>query len=153
MTRPGRLLPPVLALALMSLPGAAGAAPKTTKAAAMRFEVATPKLKQELEVTRTGKKTVSFKLNLTGSCQRTVTGVARLKGGDLEMDEDEKGVAYPAEEFLHRGKDRCELFLRIKFKDATRAIVQQAEDCKTTCNPVEDLMLRSDASAAGPSRP
>ena len=119
------------------------AAPKAGRPAT-HFRVATAKVKQDLEITPQGKKAVAFKLTIDGSCQRTVNGVARLKGGDLEMDEDEKGAAYPALEYLHRGKDGCELFLRIKYKVANRAIVQQAEDCKTTCPPVENLMFRTE---------
>jgi hypothetical protein len=130
--------PPVAA----ALPGK-----KANKTSTIRFATSSPKLTQELEVTGLGKKTVSFKLNLSGSCQRTFSGVARLKGGDLESDEDEKGVGYFADEYVHTAKNGCALYLRIKVKDAQRAVVKQA-DCDPSCVPVEDLMFRKDTPAA-----
>ena len=141
-----------LALLAALLPTTAEGATKPAAGAGMRFLVTTPKLTQELKVVRKSKKSVAFELNLSGTCQRSVAATAKLKGGDLEMDEDEKGLSYPAEEFVYENKT-CALYLRIKFKDAKRAVVMQAGDCQTTCNPVEDLMFRTDDTVAGKSKP
>jgi hypothetical protein len=134
------------------LPTTADGATKPAAGTGMRFLVTTPKLTQELKVVRKSKKAVAFELKLSGSCQRSVAATAKLKGGDLEMDEDEKGLSYPAEEFVYQTKT-CALYLRIKFKDAKRALVVQAGDCQTTCNPVEDLMFRTDDTVADKSKP
>jgi hypothetical protein len=139
-------------LAALFLPSIAFGAVKPAATAPMRFVVTTPKLSQELKVVRKTKKAVSFELNLSGSCERKLAATAKLKGGALEMDEDEMGVSYPAEEFVYENKT-CAVYLRIKHKDATRAIVVQAGDCATTCNPVEDLMFRTDAAAAPKTKP
>jgi hypothetical protein len=120
----------------------AGAAPRAKTPAPVRFEASASKQKQTLEITPQGRKAVSFKMAIEGSCQRTVTGIARLKGGDLEMDEDENGLMYPAQEYLHKAKDGCELFLRIKLKQADRAVIKQAEDCKATCSPTDVVMKK-----------
>ena len=129
---------PVLAgLAGSYLPEVATAAP-----AAMRFRLSTPTFRQDLEVTPQGKKAVAFKLTIEGPCELHVNGLALLREGDPEMDVDENGVAYPALEYQHEAQDGCELFLRIKRKDAKRAIVQ-IEDCQTACAPAETLMFRA----------
>jgi hypothetical protein len=141
-----------LTLLALLLPTTADGATKPAAGAGMRFLVTTPNLTQELKVVRKSKKSVAFELNLSGSCQRSVAATAKLKGGDLEMDEDEKGLSYPAEEFVYETKT-CALYLRIKFKDAKRAVVMQAGDCQTTCNPVEDLMFRTDDTVANKSKP
>ena len=137
-----------LTLVTLLVPSVAAGAAKPAANTPMRFVVTTPKLTQELKVVRKTKKAVSFELNLSGSCERKLTATAKLKGGDLEMDEDEKGLSYPAEEFVYENK-ACAVYLRIKHKDAKRAIVMQAGDCATTCNPVEDLMFRTDVTTAG----
>ena len=141
-----------LTLVALLLPIAAAAATKPAATKPMRFVVTTPKLTQELKVVRKTKKAVSFELNLSGSCERKLAATAKLKGGDLEMDEDEKGVSYPAEEFVYENKT-CAVYLRIKYKDAKRAIVVQAGDCATTCNSVEDLMFRTDETIAAAAKP
>jgi hypothetical protein len=141
-----------LTLLALLVPASAAGATKPSASKTMRFLVTTPKLTQELKVIRKTRKSVAFELNLTGACERKVAATAQLKGGDLEMDEDEKGLAYPAEEFVYENST-CALYVRIKFKDAKRAIVMQAGDCKTACNPVEDLMFRTDEATVSKSQP
>jgi hypothetical protein len=140
-----------LTLVALLVPSVAAGAAKPTASTPMWFVVTTPKLTQELKVVRKTKKAVSFELNLSGSCQRKLAATAKLKGGDLEMDEDEKGLSYPAEEFVYENKT-CAVYLRLKHKDAQRAIVMQAGDCATTCNPVEDLMFRTDVTTAAAAK-
>ena len=141
-----------LTLLALLVPASAAGATKPPVGKTMRFLVTTPKLTQELKVIRKTKKSLSFELNLTGTCERKVAATAQLKGGDMEMDEDEKGLSYPSEEFVYE-TSTCALYVRIKFKDAKRAIVMQAGDCKTTCNPVEDLMFRTDEATASKKQP
>jgi hypothetical protein len=144
-------VPFVVAILLLPLPTAAAASKKTT-ATPMRFLVSTPKLTQELTVTPKGKKAIAFDLKLSGSCQRTVSGVAKLKGGDYESAEDENGVAYLANEFRHTAKNGCELIIWLKADDAKRATMLEV-DCKAACAPVEDLMFRKDDTVANKSKP
>ena len=144
-------LPFVVAILLLPVPAAAAAAKKTT-AKPMRFLVSTPKLTQELTVTPKGKNAITFDLKLSGSCQRTVSGAAKLKGGDYESAEDENGVAYLANEFRHTAKNGCELIIWLKADDAKRATMLEV-DCKSACAPVEDLMFRTDDTVANKSKP
>ena len=143
----------LLASSLLASAGIAAAAPNG-KAPSASYVVATPKVTQELTVAPKGKKAVSFKLNLSGSCKRTVTGVAKLKSGDAESDEDETGTSYFVDEYWFKAKDGCQLILRLQADDRQRAIIKHA-DCKASCNPVEDLMLRTDATttAAAKTKP
>lgn len=141
-----------LTFVTLLVPSVAASAADPGASIPMRFLVTTPKLTQELKVVRKTKKAVSFELNLSGSCDRKLAATAKRKGGDLEMDEDEKGLSYPAEEFVYVNKT-CAVYLRIKHKDAKRAIVMQAGDCATTCNPVEDLMFRTDDTTTAAAKP
>jgi hypothetical protein len=118
-----------------------------------RLLVTTPKLTQELTVSRKTKKAITFTAKLSGTCQRTITGVAKLKGGDSESGEDENGLMYQADEYRYTAKNGCELIITLKSDDATRATLEEV-DCKATCAPVEDLMVRMNdkpgaAAAAG----
>jgi hypothetical protein len=144
----GRLC--ALAAVLAVRTNAADAAPTSKAGTAtkprIRYLVTAGKLTQQLDIVAKSKREVAFKLDLSGTCQRTVSGTARLKGGDSESDEDETGEAYFADEYVHKAKDGCELFLRIQEKLGKRAIVMQSETCKATCQPVEDLMFRKDAA-------
>ena len=123
------------------------AASKKPAAIPMRFLVSTPKLTQELTVTPKGKRAITFNLKLAGACQRSVAGIATLKGGDYESAEDENGVAYLANEFRHTAKNGCELIIWLKADDSRRATLEEV-DCKATCTPVEDLMFRADEGSA-----
>ena len=153
MTERRKLMSLPFLLASMLFPAAAQpAAPAKPATAPMRFLVSTPKLTQELTVTPKGKRAISFNLKLSGSCQRTVTGVAQLKGGDYESADDENGVAYLANEYRHTAKNGCELIILLKAKQVNRATLEEV-DCKATCAPVEDLMFRTDEATVSKNQP
>jgi hypothetical protein len=147
--RPLRFLVSLLAVLL---PATAQAAPIKPVVTPFRLLISTPKLTQELTVSRKTKKAITFTAKLTGACQRTITGVAKLKGGDYESGEDEHGVAYLADEYRYTAKNGCELIIVLKADDATRATLEEV-DCKATCAPVEDLMFRADDSTATAAKP
>lgn len=132
---------------LAVLPAGAQAAPIKPVATPIRLLVSTPKLTQELTVSRKTKKAITFTAKLSGTCQRTITGVAKVKGGDYESGEDENGVAYLADEYRYTAKNGCELIIWLKADDAARATMEEV-DCKAKCAPVEDLMFRTDDATA-----
>jgi hypothetical protein len=135
------------------LPAAALAAPTTPAGqTTMRFQVKTPASSQELKVVRATEKSMTFELNISGDCQRTITGEARLKPGAPKIVKDEKGKPYEAEEFVYLS-DGCGLVLRIKVKDAKRATVGKAGACHATCAPVDDVMVRTNAAGQPPKQP
>ena len=104
-------------------------------------------------MTPKGKKAVSFKLEVSGSCKRSIAGVAKLKSGDAESDEDETGTSYFVDEYRHTAKDGCLLILRLQADDdRKRAIVAHA-DCKPTCAPIKDLMFLVDDTSGDKSKP
>jgi hypothetical protein len=147
--RPKRFL---LSLLAVLLPAGAQAAPTKPVATPFRLLISTPKLTQELTVSRKTKKAITFTAKLTGACQRTITGVAKLKGGDYESGEDENGVAYLADEYRYTAKNGCQLILVLKADDAARATLEEV-DCKATCAPIEDLMSRADDNTAAGAKP
>jgi hypothetical protein len=134
------------------LPAAALAAPTDPAGRpTMRFQVKTPAATQELKVVRTTEKSLTFELNISGACQRTMTGEARLKGGAPKIVQDEKGRSYPAEEFVYLS-DGCGLVVRLKVKDARRATVGKAGACHATCAPLADVMVRADSPPGTPHK-
>ena len=134
------------------LPAAALAAPTDPIGRPMRFQVKTPALTQELKVVRTTEKSLTFELNISGDCQRTITGEARLRGGAPKIVQDEKGRSFPAEEFVYLS-DGCGLLLHIKVKDARRATVGKAGACHATCAPLKDVMVRADSPGTPHKKP
>jgi hypothetical protein len=133
------------------LPAAALAAPTNSVGRPMRFQVKTPAATQELKVVRTTEKSLTFELNISGECQRTIAGEARLRGGAPRIVEDEKGRSYPAEEFVYLS-DGCGLFVRLEVKGARRATVGKAGACHATCAPMADVMVRADSVRSTPPK-
>jgi hypothetical protein len=144
------LRPLLLAIILPATALAAAATP--AKTASMQFEVKTPKLTQQLNIVRTTEKAVSFEFTISGDCQRTVTGEARLRGGPPRIQKDEKGRSYPADEFVYL-TETCGLVLRIKAKDSRLATVAQAGSCAEVCRPLPDIMFRAASAGASQKRP
>jgi hypothetical protein len=123
-------------------PAAAAAATAGPAGGPLRFKVSNPNITQQLEVIPKPDNTVAFTLQITGGCQRTVTGLAAAAGGEALTGQDELGASYAISEYRYQGKDGCFLSLRIDAKQARRATVGQA-DCEVACPPVEDLMFRT----------
>ncbi len=100
-------------------------------------------LKQVLQVRMRGRHQIEFTAKIESPCKRTVTGVAVSRHGDPEIDEDDNGVAYPAEEFAYKGRDRLELWVRIDMKKHRYARIKVLDESSAKCQFSEDLMKRA----------
>lgn len=97
------------------------------------------KVKQVLQVRPHASHQIAFILKVETPCKRTVSGIATRHGGDPEIDEDENGVAYPAEEFAYKGRDGLELWIRLDVEKHLHARLKVL-DTRGACRFSEDLM-------------
>lgn len=101
------------------------------------------KIKEELIITAQTDNSISFYFGVdskAGLCSRSLTSSASMahQGSDPEIDEDESGVAYPANEYIYKGDDYV-LYFRISL-DNDKAKVRVEQDA--LCNIDESVILR-----------
>jgi hypothetical protein len=86
-------------------------------------------LKQIIELSLYNEKEIAFKLisqNKQRKQEAKIEGVAKIKGGDVEIDEDAEGNAYPVNEYIYE-KD-CWLAFRIDKDTKTKMRINES-DC------------------------
>lgn len=104
-------------------------------------------VEQTLHVTEQDSSGIKFSLLLKkkdGTCKSQVSGIAvnNYKGSDPEIDEDENGVAYPANEFVYN-EGECHIAIRIAMDEMNKAKIK-ASGCNDPCYPGESAVLRLD---------
>ncbi len=129
----------ILALAALASPAHAGEP--------MTFAISEGNVKQVLQVRAHGTHRVGFTLSMESRCKRTVSGIAIGHGGDAEIDEDEDGLAYAAEEFAYKGQGGLELWIRVDVEKHVHARVKVV-DPRSKCPFSEALMKRVSSGAA-----
>jgi hypothetical protein len=98
-------------------------------------------LKQELQIHSRGKHRIAFTLTMELPCKRKVSGTATSQGGDPEIDEDEDGMAYAAEEFVFSERGGHTVWIRIDVESFDKARLKESDD-KVACRFSEGLMKR-----------
>lgn len=86
-------------------------------------------LQQYLELSWLNEKTISFKLvskNMKRKQESKIEGVAKLKNGDIEIDEDAEGNAFPVNEYIF--EKNCWLAFRLDKNTQTKVSILEA-DC------------------------
>ncbi|KAF0128603.1 MAG: hypothetical protein FD155_3161 [Bacteroidetes bacterium] len=86
-------------------------------------------IKQTVELSLCNEKEIAFKLisqNKQRKQESKIEGIAKIKGGDIELDEDAEGNAYPVNEYIYE-KD-CWLAFRIDKDTKTKIRINEA-DC------------------------
>lgn len=104
-----------------------------------RFEVGDERLRQTLTISRVGVNVVEFVATIRGSCERTISGRATNRGGDVEIDISAEGVGVPCEQFIHESSTRCWLYLTVSIEGARTARIRET-DCKQDC-PFLDVLM------------
>ena len=87
-------------------------------------------LKQTVELSFFNEKEIAFKLisqNKKEKQYAQIEGIAKMRGGDVEIDEDAEGNAYPVDEFIY--EKNCWLAFRIDRNTKARMRVNE-----TNCN-------------------
>ncbi len=98
-------------------------------------------LKQVLQIHAHSKHRIEFTLTMERPCKRTLTGTAISHGGDPEEDEDEEGMAYPAQEFEYVERSGHTVWIRIDAEAFNKARLKETDD-KIACRFSEELMKR-----------
>jgi hypothetical protein len=86
-------------------------------------------IKQTVELSFCNEKDIVFKLisqNKLRKQEAKIEGIAKIKGGDIEIDEDVEGNAYPVNEYIYE-KD-CWIAFRIDKDSKTKIRINEA-DC------------------------
>jgi len=84
-------------------------------------------IKQTIELSLCNEKEIVFKLisqNKYRNQESKIEGIAKIKGGDIELDEDSEGNAYPVYEYIYE-KD-CWLAFRIDKETKTKIRINEA---------------------------
>jgi len=101
-------------------------------------------IKQTVELSLFNEKEIVFKLisqNKLRKQESKIEGIAKIKGGDIELDVDAEGNAYPVNEYIYE-KDCCWLAFRID-KDTKTKMRIIAADCNfhNLCCPFASVGL------------
>lgn len=86
-------------------------------------------IKQTVELSLCNEKEIVFKLISQNKQRKQVSkieGIAKNKGGDIELDEDAEGNAYPVNEYIY--EKECWLAFRIDRDTKTKMRINEA-DC------------------------
>ncbi len=84
-------------------------------------------IKQTVELNKCNDKEIVFKLttqNKHSKQDAKIEGIAKMKGGDVEIDEDAEGNAYPVNEYIYE-KD-CWLAFRIDRDNKSKMRINEA---------------------------
>lgn len=112
-----------------------------TSSKKLRYTLKNKEWSQILELSFVGEKEVIFALSLDGECNRTLSGKAvnRALGSDSEIDEDEAGIAYPADQFTYEESTGCFIAIRIDRKKNENIRIQEA-NCQSGCPLQKGIM-------------
>lgn len=102
------------------------------------YAVSDEKTHQKLDILFQSENVITFTLKIDGVCSRELSGEAVSSNLDYEIDEDENGEAYPAEEFVY--KDGDDYYLSIRVDAIERDKVRVKEEGALSCPFVSDLM-------------
>jgi hypothetical protein len=98
-------------------------------------------IKQTIDLEEISKSKVKFSLlhyNKKKDVTSSLNGVAEIKKlGDVELDEDEEGEAYPVDEYIYMNKD-CYLSIRIEKESKVKLRIMETE-----CNPIKTESFQS----------
>jgi|WetSurSiteA1Bulk_404760.scaffolds.fasta_scaffold21758_2 hypothetical protein len=86
-------------------------------------------IRQTVELSLCNEKEIAFKLisqNKQRKQESKIEGIAKNKGGDIELDEDAEGNAYPVNEYIY--EKECWLAFRIDRDTKTKMRINEA-DC------------------------
>ena len=86
-------------------------------------------LKQTVEISLFNEEEIVFKLiseNKYRKQKALIEGIAKIKEGDIELDEDAEGNAYPVNEYIY--EKECWIAFRIDIKTKTKMRINEA-DC------------------------
>ena len=101
----------------------------TTKAASLHtYLYKNDTLRQIVELSAIDETKIHFKLiseNILKNQKESIEGIAKINNGDVEIDEDEEGNAYPVNEYIYEGD--CWLSFRIDFSQTIMSI--KMADC------------------------
>lgn len=87
-------------------------------------------IKQKVELGLFNDKELNFTLTTENKAQKKkaiLKGLAKIKNGDVELDEDSEGNAYPVDEYIYDFE--CWIAFRIERGSHLRMIIKEA-DCK-----------------------
>ena len=98
-----------------------------------KYTASNTQFTEQLSITRLSKDSIQFSWLISGNTTaETMQGIAvKSKTADFEMDEDETGLSYPAEEYIYK-KGSCYLYLRLSVDLPNKRAVVKAANCNLT---------------------
>lgn len=81
--------------------------------------------------------------NKTTNATRSLNGIAKLKSGDVELDEDSDGLAYPVNEYIYK-ENELWVYFRLDIKTKTILSIKSNEKKNQECpfNSIDKLHLK-----------
>ena len=101
-----------------------------TKKNLSKFSFENDTISQTIEIDFITNNEILFSLktiNKKNNQESKLEGKAISNNGDFEIDEDEEGNAYPAQEFTY--SDQCQLYIRLAAKEKDKLIINES-NCK-----------------------
>ena len=99
---------------------------------AENYETSNTRFSESLTISRLSKDSIQFKWLITEkkkSATETMQGIAvKDKTGDFEIDEDEAGLSYPAEEYIYQNGG-CFLYVRLSVDLPKKRAVVKTANC------------------------
>ena len=98
-----------------------------------KYTASNTQFTEQLSITRLSKDSIQFSWLISGiTSAEMMQGIAvKSKTADFEMDEDETGLSYPAEEYIYK-KGSCYLYLRLSVDLPNKRAVVKAANCNLT---------------------
>lgn len=71
----------------------------------------------------------------------SLRGTAKLKKGDVEIDEDENGIGYPVREYIYNEKCWIAIRLAMQTKDKVRINSSECDSLKSSLTPFSSISV------------
>lgn len=99
--------------------------------------------KQSLELRYMDSRTISFRLEKSGTCNRHEQATATVKPYwwlAAETDENEAGEMIAVQEYVFRKANQCTIYVRIDESEWKQATVKESPQCTKECPLSEEAM-------------
>lgn len=99
--------------------------------------------KQSLEVRYKTARSISFRLDKSGTCSRHEQGTAVVQPYSslgAETDENDVGEMVAVREYVFRKSDQCSIYVRIDESEWKQASVKESSQCSNRCPVSEEAM-------------